>query len=655
MTKMTVFEKLSFISLPIAAGYLAMGYEVGYFDKNVSSAFSVLYGYFHRTGKIKKMPPEDFTLAMQYEAHNAALDIVESAYEVRFSKSGAIRLMARMMGSDLVHSIYKKALLARIYDYYRMQSVLNKMAVDAGPGSWLCFVACDYMVMEKMTAFGKPRGGLDKRFFISWWSRILSLAAGMGGYIANIFCLFAFPVWISAKVKKVDRDKPLVKDYQAGIRVYQGDFGMCGKYRSMDFILDGRDLNASNVLFCAETYLSGDYVSEIRKRGYSLVVLPEILCRVSRAFLKEKVFKVFLPFWAQSMAASLTESGFITKTTVTILRDYLLWSRFLDEFRIKHYAVYNNYERGHITRNILLSKRDVTTWYYIHSGHNPDLFNAPDEPDYRHTFFSYMYYDRFLSWGGRVTRYYSSFITHIGKFENSGCLWSEHVRKAAEDKELYSSKRRSILKSLGRDSGRIVAVFDTTVGADAPLQLEDMAAFVTGIVRLMDEDPDIVVVFKEKWLWNELLEREPGIASYYQKLYEHARCYRTGGSNRDSTEVMAVSDLVISAPFTAPTTEALGARKKAIYFDATNRFRGRFYDTFPKLVAHNYNELKGLVRYWLDEASDKDFSDYLDRHIKGKIDAYVDGRGITRFRAFLCGKEEAAKHGEDSYAHIGSF
>ena len=99
--------------------------------------------------------------------------------------------------------------------------------------------------------------------------------------------------------------------------------------------------------------------------------------------------------------------------------------------------------------------------------------------------------------------------------------------------------------------------------------------------------------------------------------------------------MIKVSDLVISECFTSPTVEALGARRKSIYFDASGKFRNSYYDKSPNLVAHNYNELKKIVNFWLYQITDKEFDGYLDTYIKKELNIFADGKAITRFRELL--------------------
>ena len=127
-----------------------------------------------------------------------------------------------------------------------------------------------------------------------------------------------------------------------------------------------------------------------------------------------------------------------------------------------------------------------------------------------------------------------------------------------------------------------------------------------------------------------------GVPEYSIPDVCYPRCYTTTGSQSDPSEVTAISDLVVSACFTSVTVEALGARKRAIYFDATGKFRNLYFDRFPRFVAHSTDELIDLVRYWLYENSEQEFTAFLETYIKGELESYLDGKAITRFRERIC-------------------
>ena len=119
-----------------------------------------------------------------------------------------------------------------------------------------------------------------------------------------------------------------------------------------------------------------------------------------------------------------------------------------------------------------------------------------------------------------------------------------------------------------------------------------------------------------------------------EKLENHPRCYMPQSSMSPS-EPIAVSELIISFPFTSATVEALGARKKALYYDAADKFRGSFYDKVPGLVCHTYKDLLERVGELLFATDREKYGLYLEKSIKANIEPYLDARALTRFRELL--------------------
>jgi hypothetical protein len=139
-----------------------------------------------------------------------------------------------------------------------------------------------------------------------------------------------------------------------------------------------------------------------------------------------------------------------------------------------------------------------------------------------------------------------------------------------------------------------------------------------------------------KWRWEDFMGFDPRMRPAYTKLRDHPRCVVFSGDEADTSEVIAASQLVISACFTSPTIEALGGRGRGIFYDATGKFRGCYPDAFPMMVAHDYQDLKKYAYYWLYQNSDEDFQKYLAEHIEHEVDSYADGGAVTRFRKKLC-------------------
>jgi len=102
---------------------------------------------------------------------------------------------------------------------------------------------------------------------------------------------------------------------------------------------------------------------------------------------------------------------------------------------------------------------------------------------------------------------------------------------------------------------------------------------------------------------------------------------------------MAISDLVITHCMSSPTVEALGARKKAFWYESGDKHRGLAYDKIPQLVIHGYHDLKKRIEYLLYEINDDEYDEYLNKNIKSKIEYQLDGLALTRFRKLICAEK----------------
>jgi polysaccharide biosynthesis PFTS motif protein len=185
---------------------------------------------------------------------------------------------------------------------------------------------------------------------------------------------------------------------------------------------------------------------------------------------------------------------------------------------------------------------------------------------------------------------------------------------------------------------KIVGVFDSTYSNDSLTTYDDGVEFLHGIERLLEEHSDIYVVWKEKKSRRDFVRRESRkLADLYGQLSRHPRCYFPGFEASPS-EVIALSDLVISFPFTSTTVEAVCAGRRGMYYDAPGKFVGAYYDRIPGFVAHGYQQLSVLVRDLLYKMDEDDYRQFLQRHIREHLDPFLDGRALSRFRALLAGQ-----------------
>lgn len=625
--KLVIFELLGYSSIFSVYWYSYRGYKIKYFSLKSKLQNQKWFNNFLVRHNVDKIRYEDFDLHQHYLSHDLALDNNELIYETWFAKSKLINEMESLLNSKQVHLVYKKDLVEKLQKFYDIYVWLNHISENIGHD--IIFIPQDFTRFEKIT-----KTILNSSIRIPFWARVyISLKEAFKKVIYIIalgFLPFIVLIW---KTRKIKRNITSPKEFRIGIRVYKTDWGFNKKYRTIDFLLDGKKLNEDNTLFCVETDIDEEYMQKLNQKKYHVEEVPKILREIDINFIKNTIIKTIVPCCFKSSYLSLSEPSYVIMTTVGTIYKYIFWTRFNEKIHLKHFVAYNNFEKYHIVRNILLSHNGVKTLYYMHSMHSIDVFNNPREKILmRDITFSYLHYNNIISWGNKSNDTYICVPNYVTNYQKLGCLWSEHVRMIL-DGELTSNFKKNVFSDMAKKPIKIIGVFDTNFGDGVPLQVYDMVLFIEGILKILQNYPEIGVVLKEKGP-EEIANSDLEISVVYDKLRSHERVYSTSWLG-DPAEVIAMSDLIISACYSSTTIEALGARKKAIYFDASSRFKDSYYNKFPKMVANGYTELEDFIKYWLYEVNDKQFDEYIDTYVKGELDSYADGRAITRFRNLL--------------------
>ncbi|MCM8832749.1 MAG: polysaccharide biosynthesis PFTS motif protein [Candidatus Omnitrophica bacterium] len=336
-----------------------------------------------------------------------------------------------------------------------------------------------------------------------------------------------------------------------------------------------------------------------------------------------------------------SQKEFFLETFMKILYYYLKWKGLIKILTIEHLITYCDFGIQSICRNIILKEKGCKTYYYMDSINFGCFFSK--DTKYRHNNFGFLNYDYFISWNDVAARYFESSHCNFKNFVNFGCFWGEHL-KEIQEKKIESNFIITLHKKGYKDKMKLVSVFDTTFHDDSVTTYKDGIKFLEDILELLEDLPEIFIVLKEKKsrdYHKKISSHFNEIVSMYEKLENHPRCFCVKGGEEmwaNSSEIIAFSNLTVSFPFTSTTFEALAVRKKAIWYDVNNKFRDTFYDAIPGLVCHTYKELLDRVKELLFNISEQDYNYYLERYIKGKLESYLDGKAISRFREFLVQK-----------------
>ena len=637
--KIIVFEEIGFFWVLLVLYHVYKKNQVYYFliSPIVEKMKIIKKGIDQNT--IVKIKYADMDLYVQYNFFRTALEEVEKIFYEELGNSKVIQLMKNFIGSDAIEDAYKKSLAPTLYDLHRLNLFLEIKSQETGIGEKdiIFYPGVTYCDTKNINSLN-----LDfmKKYYanVSFLGKISIEIYHLIKKIMVLGILLVFPFWILTKIGIPSLNKRERIIFRYGIRVGSGDWSLNNKYRTFDFLLDGENINHENTVFCVEEKISEQYKEKISDKNYKTIDIRNDLRNINMNFFITIFLKKFFPVYLSSLVNSLSEHIFIIKLTPEILYRYLVWEAFSEQYSIKHYVSYNEYLPSDIIRNVVLEKQGIKTWCYAHSCNNLDLITPKKFKELLVTHYAYYYYDNFVVWGNKMANHYRDHPTNIKNFLILGCLWSEHIMDVKEKNlgnETLFNAREKFAKNGIISPQKVIGVFDTSAEDITPLHKEDMIIFINSVLRLLNECPDVVIIFKNKKSLKYILRVEPDLAPFYNKIRDHPRCFLTDELYADPSEVIAASDLIISAPFTSPTIEALGARIKAFYYDPTNRFSGCYYDYIPNFVAHNFRDLITFVNYWLYKISEEDHNIFIDTYVKEELDRYADGRAITRFRELL--------------------
>ena len=388
--------------------------------------------------------------------------------------------------------------------------------------------------------------------------------------------------------------------------------------QKVDFLIDGvlikkdeslfisyRPLNKTNKKYMKDNRL--DYLDDVNKVIHWKSILS--------------VFPIYL-----KLLISPGEEDFVLDTGLKLIYCYLGWTGFVNRAKIDKLVTHADFSLQSIARNIILEKHGCKSYYYMDAANFGYVSSKNDSNvKYRHNFFGFLYYDFFISWCDKASKYFEDSYCRFKDYINLGCFWSEHLRLIQEG-EIKSDFKNKLYLQGHKDGMELVTVFDSTFHDSFLTTYTDGIKFLEGILKLLDDLPNLFIVLKEKKPrkgHQKFTSKFKEILETYTKLENHKRCYCVK-DQKNASEIIAFSDLTISFPFASTTFEALSTRKKAIWYDVSGKFRNTFYDSIPGLVCHSYEELLKRVKRLLFEISEGEYNNYLDKYVKGKIEPYLE-------------------------------
>jgi len=636
--RIAIFEEIGSTFYPIVKKYLSKGFTIYFFsieNRHNEKPESKKYLEAGNLIDISRMIFEYVPVFRQASFY--AHENVDYIFDKYFSSTPSIKNMEKLLEFPEIGNMYKYRLLMELEKIYVTQLKINEIAKTIGDVEEGHFYPSNNFRIhsDKSSLLLENIRVIDNNGFGRRLNKVLTRI--------NRTVRLYYPVHLLLKKVRGISSNKRAKEFKIGISVHIHARVFAMKYWFIETVLvDDAELPKNDVLFIDErgkkhgnlelgAGISEPNSKDYEKRGYNYTNLPDDREIISSNLFWQKLVKRFIPTWLKSIFLSFWEQPLIVDTNYSILWDYIRWNVFADSYKIDNYV--RSLNPDSISKIHILSQYNVKTWFIYADNTSADYVVDWDATKRNQTYYSFMYYDNIVIYGNITERYFKKHRNQAKKYIKTGVVTSQLIRELQEGK-LESPITAAIQRR--KLPEKRIAVFDTAFVEHTPLRLKDGVRFANDVLRLLDEMPDIGIIFKASRPRGGV----PGLTPIYDKLENHDRCvlfYRWNEQGISAVEVIAESVLVISATYVSTTAEALGARKRAIYYDVASQYIGdRYYfNRFPNFVAHNYDELKELVHYWLYEVTDKDFEDFLNTYVKDEIDPYLDGKALTRLRRLL--------------------
>jgi polysaccharide biosynthesis PFTS motif protein len=564
-----------------------------------------------------------FEYSIFLESRILAHKNIENVFWDLEQSSTTITILCRLFNSSHLVMTYKKDLLGKLIKIYDNQLRINEIAKREEKE--LIFYLSDgsYLYTGSYSV-------LLKNVRVRYEESLFSLYQKTKEWIHGVFSIF-YPFYIVyKKVGWISLVPDAKEKYCLGINLKMPAI-FSYNYHYINFLVDDiYRYPKEEVLFIDDSF-DRTASSEYEAHGFTSFNFFNRRDSVSAEFFLGKFIRCFLPVWFICIIRSCFENPVFLRTTRSNLTDYIKWNLLVDKYQIKHHISILNADN--VSKSIILSENHVKTWLIYPDNHSLTVHLKEKKEIPMDWDISYILSDNVVVDGNKMLRYFMSHPNKVSNYHVLGILPSQRVFEIRSGK-IPSNLKGKIEKI--RNSKKIVVVFDTTFDDRRQLKIADGIQFGKDILNLLDEIPEIGIIFKLK----KFLSITPDLEPIYAELRNHPRCVLIEKTHKDcvfSTDIIAVADMVISAAYTSTTAEALGSKTKAIYYDIPGTEMGNeyYYNRYPNFVAHNYEELKKLITYWLYECDDDEFEIFLNRYVKGEIDPYLDGKAIDRLQNLL--------------------
>jgi len=620
-----------------------------YIKKNISVYIIEPFGAYHHKKRIRFYPPhlssyieklvqERKISILKADEINAkeiyqmsadkAVEVIEPGFkEYRKEYEELFKYVSRTLKSSIAEDIFKKDLCNRLAEFYSVNILLHRIEKLFSPGLIRVYPDTNvrsYLYLKTLLS------GCNQDFFehpdiqFPKWTYVTSFYENLKEYIIAIASLSAQTLASGLFGSFQSFQKKNKKIYSYGMTIISPLRQLANNQRGPDFIIDNNKIRSEEVVYFPLINLTGKQKKQLKSLSGSVYYPPKI----GRCFSNFTEWKRLLRFALRKNFFLKSEE---INTACNAFFNYFRWLHVLKDIKLRHFITHCDFGISYIGRNIALSQAGVQTWYFTDSMNHGCHWKTEDNKNgMRHPFWTYLNYDHFVTWDEFLARYFKE---HPGRLKNThiaGCFWSGHIkeRRGVEKKKTGS----------GRDAhaGFLLAVFDSTYSRNGMTSYAEGVAFAKHILRLADDYPDVHIFLKEKKQRGVHKTLDPVLGPRLLDIYRRMDSHPSitiCSDREDASELIAISDMIISFPFTSTTFEALSINKAAIWHDPMGYYRNTPYAEVGGITTHSYEELKLKVL----EIRRMGTETYKNPVQTGSplMDPFRDGKAIDRFRELL--------------------
>ncbi|MCR4322377.1 MAG: polysaccharide biosynthesis PFTS motif protein [Candidatus Brocadiaceae bacterium] len=551
-------------------------------------------------------------------AADKAVEVIESVYAgYRNEHEELFAYVAEILKSPVAENVFRKSLCDRLADFYSLNILLHRIESLFPDTKIIFFTDADirsYRYLKKLLSKNNCEFFEHTNIRFSRLSYISNALRKLMQNLKLVSMVFAQALissisgrlWIYANKNK--------KTFAYGVTII-GQRQLYGNQRGAEFIIDNKKISKHEVAFFTSMSLSSEQKMKLMQLSADVFTLPQPKrffsnpCEWRRLFLLA-LKRNFLNNAEELYAAAVT------------FFNYFRWKRILETVEIKHFITHGDCGIDQIGRNLALNQGGVQTWYFTDSmNHCCNLKTAAGACGMRHPFWTYLYYDHFVTWDELLVQYFKE---HPGSFKQAhvvGCLWSGHVKKRYNRSE---SDRFTL------------AFFDSSYSRNGITSYAEGVAFAEHILKVADDFIDIQIFLKEKKqrdihnLSDPILG--PVLLDLYKRMDMHPRI-KLYSDGADSSDLISISDMIVSFPFTSTTFEALSVNRPAIWHDPMGYYRDTMYGKIDGATTHGYEDLRKMVL----KIKGMKLGEYENPIpiYSSLLDPFRDGKAVDRFRDLL--------------------